>query len=212
MLPAYDPQSDQQAEIWQSDAKRADYAQLCNAFYAREITRVASLADEQRLRRTLSSLPYYIERAASHIINGDIPLTLDSQNGCWLDKQKASPPKFDAQASHNFFQANAKTGLIVPILINCPDQTRLRIDSIDQVSDNKLHCNELGWFTFEGEPIDEQYARLLKPNKVLMSAACSGHQWRFNKRSTPRVLSLRGMLLAANINWQNFKQPKIQVK
>lgn len=212
MLSAEDPQSDQQAEIWQNDAKRADYAQLCNAFYAREITRVASLIDDQRLRRALGSLPYYIERAASHIINGDIPLTLDSQNGCWLDKQKASPPQFDAQVNHDFYRSHAKVGLIVPILINSPEQTRVRIDSIDQVSDNKLHCNELGWFTFEGVALLEQPTLLLKPAKGVMSSACCGHQWRFNKRSAPHILSLREMLLAANINWRNFKQPKMQVK
>lgn len=211
-MSAHAPQSDHQAEIWQNDAKRADYAQLCNAFYAREIARIASLSDEQRLRRILTSLPYYIERASTRIVNGNMPLTLDSQNGCWLDKQKASPPKSDAQANLKFYESDGKAGLIVPILINCPDQTRVRIDSIDQVSDNKLHCNEHGWFSFQGKPLEGQLGQLLKPNKTVMSSACCGHQWRFNKRFTPRILSLREMLLAANINWCNFKQPKMQIK
>lgn len=209
ILSARDPQSEQQAEIWQNDAQRADYAQLCNAFYAREIARVAAILDEERLRRTLTSLPYYIERASTRIVNGDIPMTLDSQNGCWLDKQKISPAKLDAQANQAFYKNYAKAGLVVPILINCPEQTRVRIDSVDQVSDNKLHCNEHGWFSFQGEPLEGQLGQLLKPNKALMSSACCGHQWRFNKRFTPRILSLREMLLAANINWHDFKQPKV---
>ena len=52
-------------------------------------------------------------------------------------------------------------GLIVPVLINSHDQVRLRIDSIDQVSDNKLHCNELGWFDFFGKGLEQANAQLV---------------------------------------------------
>jgi len=99
-------------------------------------------------------------------------------------------------------------GLIVPVLINSHDQVRLRIDSIDQVSDNKLHCNELGWFDFFGKGLEQANAQLVKPSKMSLTAACCGHQWQFSKRCAPRLLSLREMLLAGNINWRNIKRPR----
>jgi hypothetical protein len=101
---------------------------------------------------------------------------------------------------------HAKVGLIVPVIVNQYDKLHLRIDSIDQVSENKLHCNELGWFDFLGNGLEQQYAQLLKPSKLSLAAACCGHQWQFSKRCTPRVLSLREMLLAGNINWRNIKR------
>ena len=111
------------------------------------------------------------------------------------------------QANELFFHAHAKVGLIVPVVVNQYDKLLLRIDSIDQVSENKLHRNELGWFDFLGESLEEQNAQLIKPSKISLTAACCGHQWQFSKRSIPRVLSLREMLLAGNINWRNIKRP-----
>ena len=93
------------------------------------------------------------------------------------------------------------------LLVINDNLSRVAIDSIDQVSDNKLHCNEHGWFDYQGKPLDGQVGLLLKPSKATMTAACCGHQWRFSKRSTPRILSLREMLLASNINWRNLKRP-----
>lgn len=199
---------DQQVDIWQSDAQRVLYAQLCNAFYAREITRLVSEPSEQRLRAILKSLPYYIERAATRVVNGQVPFVLDPQNGSWLDKQKAKPPSQDDLA--DFYSRYKKLGLIVPLLLDNANQTRVAIDSIDQVSDNKLHCNEHGWFDCQGRSLEGQTALLLKPTKATMSAACCGHQWRFNKRCAPRVLSLREMLLTSNINWRNLKRTHVQ--
>ncbi len=197
----------QQVEIWQTDAQKALYAQLCNAFYQREVQRLVAEPNADKLRRQLKSLPYYIERAASLVVNGHSPFTLDAQNGSWLEKQKATPPDVNKQANELFFQAHAKVGLIVPVIVNQYDKLHLRIDSIDQVSENKLHCNELGWFYFLGNGLEQQYAQLLKPSKLSLAAACCGHQWQFSKRCTPRVLSLREMLLAGNINWRNIKRP-----
>ncbi len=198
----------QQAEIWQTDAERALYAQLCNAFYAREIPRLVEEPDAARLRRLLASLPFYIERLAIRIVSGDAPLQLDSQNGSWLEKQKTQPPVHSKNESARFFSQYAKRGLIVPVLINDGQCTTVRIDSLDQVSDNKVHCNELGWFNHSGESLEDTHAQLLKPSKTIMIAACCGHQWQFNKRVTPKRLSLREMLLASNINWRNLKRPK----
>lgn len=200
-------ETSQQAEIWQTDAERALYAQLCNAFYAREIPRLVDEPDAARLKRLLASLPYYIERLAMRIVSGDAPLQLDSQNGSWLEKQKASPPVYSKEDSKNFYTKYAKRGLIVPVLINDEQCTRVRTDSLDQVSDNKVHCNELGWFDVSGESLEHIPAQILKPSKLVMTAACCGHQWQYNKRITPKRLSLREMLLASNINWRNLKRP-----
>jgi hypothetical protein len=195
----------QQTNIWQSDAQRVLYAQLCNAFYAREIARLVTEPSEQRLRAILKSLPYYIERAATRVVNGTAPFVLDPQNGSWLDKQKAKPPTQNDLA--DFYSLNKKLGLIVPLLVNNTNLTRVAIDSIDQVSDNKLHCNEHGWFDYQGRGLEGQNTVLLKPSKATMTAACCGHQWRFSKRSSPRILSLRVMLVGSYINWRNLKRP-----
>ena len=125
----------------------------------------------------------------------------------WLEKQKPTPPEVNSAANELFYQAHAKVGLIIPVLLQSHGQIRVRIDSIDQVTKTQVHCNELGWFDFLGQGLEQQSAQLLKPNKATLAAACCGHQWQFSKRSTPRVLSLREMLLAANINWRNVKRP-----
>ena len=97
--PTSQSEHSQQAEIWQTDAERALYAQLCNAFYAREIPRLVDEPDTARLKRLLASLPYYIERLAMRIVSGDAPLQLDSQNGSWLEKQKTTPPVYNKKDS-----------------------------------------------------------------------------------------------------------------
>ncbi|MGO2275852.1 hypothetical protein [Pseudoalteromonas nigrifaciens] len=196
----------QQVEMWQADAKKVLYAQLCNAFYQREVQRLVAEPNSDRLRRQLKSLPYYIERAATLVANTSSPFKLDSQNGSWLAKQKPTPPEINIQANELFYQHNAKVGLIIPILVRSDEQIRVRIDSLDQVSDNKVHCNELGWFAFSGQGLELPNAQLLTPSKVSLTAACCGHQWQFSKRCLPRVLSLREMLLAGSINWGNVKR------
>ncbi|WP_213609341.1 hypothetical protein [Pseudoalteromonas sp.] len=193
--------------MWQTDAQKVLYAQLCNAFYQREVQRLVAEPNSERLRRQLKSLPYYIERAATRVANATSPFVLDPQNGGWLEKQKPTPPEVDFSANELFYQAHAKVGLIIPVLLQNHGQIRIRIDSIDQVTKTQLHCNELGWFNFLGQGLELQSALLLKPNKATLAAACCGHQWQFSKRSSPRVLSLREMLLAAHINWRNVKRP-----
>jgi hypothetical protein len=199
----------QQAEIWQTDQQKVVYAHLCNAFYQREVQRLVAEPNTERLRRQLKSLPFYIERAASLVVNGASPFELDSQNGSWLEKQKPAVPHVDKHANEVFFTQYAKAGLVIPILINTYEQVKIKIDCIDQVDNNKLHCNELGWFNVCGEPLEQQPGHLVKPSKNLMAAGCCGHQWQFTKRCLPRVLSLREMLLATNINWRNLKRPLV---
>ena len=48
----------QQVEMWQTDAQKVLYAQLCNAFYQREVQRLVAEPNGDRLRRQLKSLPY----------------------------------------------------------------------------------------------------------------------------------------------------------
>jgi hypothetical protein len=199
----------QQVEMWQSDAQKALYAQLCNAFYQREVLRLIAEPHADKLRRQLKSLSYYIERAATLVVNAHSPFSLDPQNGTWFEKQKPTPPKINVQANELFYQGHARVGLIIPVLLQSHDPIRVRIDSIDQVGDNKLHCNELGWFNFSGQSLEQPHLQLLKPSKMSLTAACCGHQWQFLKRCTPRVLSLREMLLAGNINWRNVKRPLV---
>jgi len=44
--------------MWQTDAQKVLYAQLCNAFYQREVQRLVAEPNGDRLRRQLKSLPY----------------------------------------------------------------------------------------------------------------------------------------------------------
>ncbi|MBQ4831964.1 hypothetical protein J8L70_01795 [Pseudoalteromonas sp. MMG010] len=196
----------QQSEIWQTDLQKVVYAHLCNAFYQREVQRLVAEPSPERLRRQLKSLPFYIERAASLVVNGGSPLELDAQNGTWLAKQKPTVPQSEPQTNYAFFSVYAKVGLIIPVLINAYGLVKIKLDCVDQIADNQIHCNELGWFDYQGISLEQQPFFALKPNKSLMAAGCCGHQWQHTKRCSPRVLSLREMLLATNINWRNLKQ------
>ncbi|WP_199883040.1 hypothetical protein [Pseudoalteromonas sp. T1lg75] len=209
-------QPSQQADLFALDQQRVLYAELCNAFYARELHRISQQLTHQgdgtRLARLLDSLPYYVERAAFHIVHGHCPLTLDGQNGSWIAKQASRPPQSDKSANLAFFSAYAEVGILVPLLVT---QGRLQfvvLDTLDQVSSNRLHCNQAGWFDLDGQYRDTrlssaQDVQLLVPNKKHFTPACCGHRWQQHKVTSPRTLSLREMLLTTRINWKNFKQP-----
>jgi hypothetical protein len=199
--------SDLQTTIWQNEAERLAFAELANVFYAREIDTLCRLSDLTRMQRLLKSLPIYVERAARHIVQGEIPLTLDTQNACWLSPIRKAPVP-DSDKASAFYQTSAKLGLVVPILHKDPVYCQLYIDSIDQVSENRVHCNQYGWFTISGEHESDNAFFLLKPSLAVMTAACCGHQWRLSKPIMPRLLSLREMLLASSINWKDVKRTK----
>lgn len=199
--------SDLQTTIWQNEAERLAFAELANVFYAREIDTLCRLSDLTRMQRLLKSLPIYVERAARHIVQGDIPLTLDTQNACWLSPVRKAP-MLDCDKTSTFYRSSAKLGLVVPILHKDPVYCQLFIDSIDQVSENRVHCNQYGWFTISGEHESDPTLFMLKPTLTLMTAACCGHQWRLAKPAAPRLLSLREMLLASSINWKDVKRTK----
>ncbi|KZN48633.1 hypothetical protein [Pseudoalteromonas luteoviolacea] len=200
--------SRQQTTIWQDEVSRLIFAELVNVFYTREITNLVNEPDPTRLKRFLKSLPYYVERAATHIVLGAVPLELDSHNGCWVAPQRKKPSQ-DLAAINKYYQKSAMVGLVVPIMLEFQHETGIYIDMIDQVALNKVHCNEFGWFNLSGLPQESEKARLLKPSKALMTAACCGHRWHYHKIATPRLLGLREMLLASSINWPNVTKKKI---
>ncbi len=203
-------QSQHQGQLWQGDQQRFLQAQLCNALYAREIFALASADNTQRLQRRLASLPYYIERAANTIVSGNCPLELDAHHGGWVAKQTQSPPQHCPLETQRFYQKNAKLGVIVPVLVVELHSVTVKIDSIDEVKDNQVHLNQFGWFTFRGMPAfnnTQSQLRLLKPLKRHFTPAVCGHSWHGKTIAAKRVLSLREMLLASRINWQNFRKP-----
>ncbi len=197
----------QQSDLLQKGKNHFVYIELCNAFYAREILKLSREQDDKRIRRMLASLSYYIQRAAEHVIHGNSPLQLDSQNGSWIAKQRVAPPKQDRNINRPYFEKNSYPGSIVPLAIIDKGELIIKIDSLDRVMPDKMHCNEHGWFDLSGEPLEQQDIAVLKPTKVNMTAACCGHRWNQGKRSHPRLLTLREMLLATQINWHNFAKP-----
>ena len=205
--------SDNQTHLWQQRSNYQVLSELCNALYERELKRLSQDEDMslQAMKKRLASLPYYIKRAAEHISSLYMPLELDSQNGSWFGPQSGKPfsTKADADKTTAFYRQHAKMALIVPISIFHYGIEQVVLDTIDEIdADNhKLHCNQHGWFDVDGAEMEGQdvYQKvLLKPGKPVMSAACCGHQWLNQRKTTPRLLSLREMLLASRINWRQF--------
>ena len=204
-----------QHQLWQGPAQDLTYTELCNALYERELLRLSQLSTEQLLRlpNRLASLPFYIRRAASNILQQNNTLQLDSQNASWYHKQAANCPARKQQADpiDAFYSKYAKPGLIVPVYITHLTHEQIVLDSVDEVDPDglRLHCNEHGWFSFSGTPLAQANSDkfVLKPAKAIMTAACCGHQWLNGDKKPPRLLSLRELLLASRLNWQNFAKP-----
>ena len=204
-----------QTHFWQLSRENQTYTELCNALYERELLRLSQLshAQLQRLPERLASLPFYIRRAASNIVQQQAELQLDSQNASWYHKQAASCPARKQQADPIalFYQKYAKPGLIVPVYISQLSHEQIVLDSVDEVdlANQRLHCNEHGWFSVSGTPLSAQNSDkfVLKPNKAIMVAACCGHQWLNGAKASPRRLCLRELLLASRLNWHNFAKP-----
>lgn len=205
--------SDNQPNLWQQRSNQQVLSELANALYERELKRLSQdeVLDLATLQRRLASLPYYIKRASEHIADLYTPLDLDSQNGSWLGTQSAKPFSLKAlpDKTASYYQQHAKMALIVPVAISHYGIEQVRLDTIDEIDTNtqRVHCNEQGWFGFDGHQVttDRLYQKtLLKLGKPVMTAACCGHQWLNLHKTTPRLLSLREMLLASRINWQQF--------
>ncbi|MFT4926486.1 MAG: hypothetical protein ACI8WB_002584 [Phenylobacterium sp.] len=202
----------QQPHLWQDVHSNLVFADLCNALYERELKKLATEHNQpaQVLLKRIGSLPYYIKRASERILANTTPLDLDSQNASWLYRQPTHcpGPKQNQPDIEAFYHKHAKHGLVVPIYHYKFGEEHLTLDTIDGVDSAKqrIHSNENGWFGLDGQPQqdDNQHSKLLKPTKLTMSGACSGHKWLNDKRNNSRALSLREMLLATNINWKNF--------
>lgn len=207
----------EQQHFWQVSQDNQTYTELCNALYEREILQLSRLPADM-LPARLSSLSFYIRKAASYILQYPSVLELDSLNASWFAKQSASCPAQKQQADPiaAFYMKAAKPGLVVPIYITELTLEVIVLDSIDEVDrDNeRIHCNEHGWFSFSGTPLqtDNSDKFLLKATKPIMAAACCGHQWLNHEKTAARSLSLRELLLASRLNWQNFAKPRAAPK
>jgi len=200
----------EQVSLWQDEAQSADFAELCSALYEREIAQLAQLnvSSAQAIQGRLKSLPYYIKRTAHMMIQSQTPLDLDVQNATWSAKQAAHMPLTGqelAQVNAWYLSLELTHGLVIPVV----EGTHIVLDSIDKIDkDNqRFRTNLHGWFSLSQDVKTSETKRLLKPNKRVMTAACSGHCWINDHRANPVIPSLRELLLSCAINWRNFKQP-----
>ena len=212
-----------QSLLWQSQQQSADFAELCNALYERELTALAR--DEQvilaSLQSRIKSLPHYVKRTAFALLNAQTPLELDIQNASWSAKQSNAHPSIsqlsgDDENVMTWYRNQSLTlGLVVPIGLN----NHIVLDSIDRIDREKqrIRTNVYGWFylttnssdNHEDSELLKNGVNLLKPTKKIMTAACAGHCWQNNRKSQPIMPSLRELLLSCTINWRNFKQPRV---
>lgn len=207
----------QQTSLWQSDPQSAVFAELCNALYERELSRLANgdLASVEGIKGRLKSLSYYIKTTADLMTRVQTPLDIDNQNATWSCPQTQKLP-IDDQNHESIFQWYHKTtlkpGLVIPIAL----AHRIVLDSITRVDkdNNRFRTNQYGWFTVEASALEkstldnaynELRFMLLKPTKRVMMAACAGHSWQNNHKVQPYIPSLLELRLSCDINWKNFK-------
>jgi len=204
-----------QVSLWQEQQQSANYAELCNALYERELRLLADakISNVVTLQSRIKSLSYYINRTAHSMSESQSPLSLDVQNASWSAKQSNKMP-LTGQEGENvnawYLASSLSLGLVVPvaqgdhIILDCVD----RID----IDNSRFRTNVSGWFYLLTVNSDNKLAvsntgRLLKPTKKVMSAACAGHCWHEHGKLRPLIPSLRELLLSCAINWRNFKQP-----
>jgi hypothetical protein len=215
-----------QSSLWQLHTDTGDFAELCNALYQREISLITKgdFSSAQSVQVRLESLSYYITRTAHAMIEviaqGHSPLLLDSQNASWSAKQSKQLPfshketgqeaeQECAKTTHWYLQEDIYVGLVVPVLL----ADHIIIDCIDRIDLDKqrIRTNVGGWFSLATDELmhkdQETKKRLLKPNKKIMTSACTGHCWQGKNTQLPIIPTLRELLLSCSINWKNFKKP-----
>lgn len=203
-----------QASLWKGEQQSSDFAELCNALYERELHVLANIdtVSVGLVQGRLKSLPYYIQRTARSMMQCTTPLTLDIQNASWSAKQGARLPLSEQSrdvVNQWYSSITLKHGLVVPIV----HDNHIALDCIDRIDlDNKrFRTNVHGWFFFEKKTTEQEPPyTLLKPNKRVMTAACTGHCWVNNHKSMPVMSTLRELLLSCSINWSNFKEPIVR--
>jgi len=227
-----------QTSLWQTDQQSNDFAEICNALYERELRVLAhsEFSSAQSVKGRLKSLTYYINRTANlmtQVKEQNIsPLILDIQNASWSAKQAAKLSML-GQTEQDIFTwylaQKLPMGLVVPIL----KEDHVILDSINNIDfeNKRLRTNASGWFSLESShsvikkssikteliminSVSTKTLKLLKPNKKIMLAACTGHCWKNNVSTKskhvklqPIILNLRELLLSCAINWKDFKQP-----
>lgn len=205
-----------QPDIFGGAQANPGFAELSVALYEREVCQLANTTQLQQtqLQRKLNSLPFYINRAALALLASseqtDIAIKLDFQNASWAGRQSTNPPSDKTpDALPNWLSKHVSLALPMPVLCtNTIGITQVRLDTIDQIreAEQRVHLNRWGWFSFTGMPENEPAARLLKPNRSSMIAACAGHRWDARGRVHPEPLSLRELLLTATIEWPHFRR------
>ncbi|NQY62785.1 MAG: hypothetical protein HRT38_03505 [Alteromonadaceae bacterium] len=212
-----------QASFWQDQQQTACYAELCNALYERELRLLvnADISSVQTIQSRLKGLPYYINRTAHSMTEAESPLVLDVQNASWSVKQENKMPLNgqEAESVCSWYSAiKLSLGLVVPVSL----ENYIILDCIDRIDhDNqRFRTNVSGWFYLNEQSVQRKInehkntngqkrsnAKLLKPNKRVMSAACAGHHWQKSGKISPVIPGLRELLLSCSINWRNFKRP-----
>jgi len=196
-----------QVSLWE-EQHSYKYAELCNALYEREMQFIfhSNVSSIGQLQRRIKSVPYYVKRTAHCMLSSTLPLTLDVQNAMWTCPQAKNIPmnnQAPVDVARWYNSLTNAIGLVVPVLF----EEQIMLDSIDRIDHEKhsVRTNMFGWADLE--QLQGQQARLLKPNKRVMKAACAGHKWVNSKSSSPVTPTLRELLLSCSINWSNFKQP-----
>lgn len=214
-----------QSLLWQSQQQSADFAELCNALYERELMTLAH--DESSvvtgLQSRIKSLPHYVKRTAFALLNAPTPLELDIQNASWSAKQASTLPSVSQLSAYDknvitwYKSQQLVLGLVVPIALD----SHIVLDSIDRIDleTQRFRTNVYGWFNLTDNSAELETAcevkrhqvNLLKPTKKVMTAACAGHRWQNSRKLQPTMPSLRELLLSCTINWRNFKQPRVNL-
>ena len=200
----------EQVSFWQEQEQLPELAELCCALYERELQLLTQLENSSvsLLQGKIKSLPYYVKRTAHLMAKTFTPLELDIQNATWSAKQGANMPL----AGQDITTVNAwylsisiEPGLVVPIA----SHTHVLLDSIDRIDhvNQRFRTNLHGWFNLTENSENNKNIRLLKPNKRVMTAACTGHAWLNNQKINPVIPTLRELLLSCAIDWRNFKRP-----
>lgn len=223
-----------QQDIFGEQHHSPQFAELCNALYERELSFLSqSTEPPSRIQRRLSSLSYYVKKAAYELLQPSIPLTIDVHNASWQEKQSSRCPARaiiakqtcitdetdEAQRTYQrWFERHAVPGMVAFVYYQQLGIEHIEIDAIDRVDKAaaRVHVNRGGWFHFNGQPqtstdsaastLDQtSFAFLCKPSKPIAIAAACGHRWNHKGKVTPRALTLRELLIATQINWKGFK-------
>ncbi|TKB46163.1 hypothetical protein [Thalassotalea mangrovi] len=208
----------EQDSIWQGPQTHPHFHQLCHALYEREINKLSALPIESAapIQAKLKSLSHYISRTAYALLNVEAPISIDYQNAGWASRQAPKIPideQTDVQISKWYQGKYICLGLVIPVYQKRNGVESIILDCIDRIDTEKglIRCNYSGRFligTEDGDTVltNSKGFRLLKPNRKVMLAACSGHRWVGRQKLQPQPLELRELLLSAQINWQNFKK------